>query len=264
MAVVMKIKLEEHTYTNTLSIQVSLDGFSFYAQNEHSNDQHLLAHYVTNEPGDPDNILLDIEQVFEENKDLSSVFNNIEVVYRNELFTIVPIALFDPERLTDYLKYNTKILSTDFIVYDELKPYDLVVVYIPFANINNFFFDRFGSFSYHHNMTLFIKDVLDNAVANKKQAVVSLTDTSFDLIAHEGKKMLLANSFSYENPEDFLYHILFCYEQLNFDPDEDKLIIKGEISSSGELYQLAHTYIRHISLAEETSSDSDAQKISLS
>lgn len=245
------INLEEHTYNETLSIQVSLDGFSFYAQDKNTgNYNNIFAHTIENATS-PDKVLGEIEQVFEDHNNISKSFNAIKVVYRNELFTIVPSALFDPERLTDYLKYNTKILSTDFIVYDEIKAYGLIVIYIPFANINNFFFDRFGSFSYHHHMTVFIKEVLNDANTSQKQVVVNLCNENFDIVAHDGKKILLANSFNYAHAEDFLYHILFCYEQLNFDPNSDTLVIQGQLDMKGELYQLTHTYIRHIKLAKK-------------
>ena len=246
------INLEEHIYNETLSIQVSLDGFSFYAQDKHTGDyEQIVAHTVEN-AGSPDKVLRKIKQALDDHARIFKTFNSIDVVYCNELFTIVPSAFFDPERLTEYLKYNTKILSTDFIVYDEIKPFDLVVIYIPFANINNYLFDRFGSFSYHHHMTVFIEKVLNDATTMQKQAVVNLGQENFDIVAHEGKKMLLANSFSYENAEDFLYHILFCYEQLNFDPNRDTLVIKGQLDKNGPLYQLTHTYIRHITLAEKS------------
>lgn len=246
------INLEEHTYNETLSIQVSLDGFSFYAQDKNTGDYDEIVTHTIENTGSPNKVLSKIEQVLDDHGSISKNFNNIEVVYRNELFTIVPTALFDPERLTDYLKYNTKILSTDFIVYDEIKAYELVVIYIPFANINNFLFERFGSFSYHHFMTVFIKEVLNDAKTSQKQVVVNLSHANFDIVAHEGNKMLLANSFTYAHAEDFLYHILFCYEQLNFDPNRDTLVIQGQFDKNGALYQLTHMYIRHIKLSEKS------------
>ncbi len=247
-----KINLEEHKYNKTLSIQVSLDGFSFYAQNKNTGDYEKIVAHTEKNADSPEKTLRKIEQVFEDHTGILKTFNTVDVVYRNELFTIVPSALFDPTRLTDYLMYNTKILSTDFIVYDEIKPFELIVIYIPFANINNFFFDQFGSFSYHHHMTIFIEKVLNEASDSQKQVVVNLGQENFEIVAHEGKKMLLANSFTYENAEDFLYYILFCYEQLNFDPNRDTLVINGQLDDKEALYQLTHTSIRHIKLIEKS------------
>ncbi|WP_051907749.1 DUF3822 family protein [Flavimarina sp. Hel_I_48] len=248
------ISKEKNIDENIVSIQVSLDGFSFYAYNKDTGNRIVLIDLTTEDTGTPDYILQQLQKVFDANEDYLSRFNNVQVVYSNELFTVVPQALFDPEHITDYLKYNTKILSTDFIVYDELKELDLIVVYIPFANINNFFFDHFGSFSYHHSITLFIKNIHDKAVAVDKEITIQLRDRNFDLIAQEGKKLVLINAFTYQNAEDFLYHILFCYEQLNFDPDKDKLTIIGTLDVENDLYQLARKYIRTITLQEENPS----------
>ena len=42
-----------------------------------------------------------------------------------------------------YLKYSIKVLENDFVTFDELNNCDIVNVYIPFVNINNFLIDQF-------------------------------------------------------------------------------------------------------------------------
>jgi len=237
---------------NILSIQVSLDGFSFYGLDKVTGKRVNLIDLHTDDTSTPDKILLKLQKVFDHNEEYLNRFSNLQVVYSNELFTVVPQSLFDPDHITDYLKYSTKILSTDFIVYDEIEAYDLIVVYIPFANINNFFFDHFGSFSYHHSISLFVKHVLNTALTDDTGITVQLHDRNFDLIAHKGKKLILVNSFNFQNAEDFVYHILFCYEQLNLDPNEHKLTLIGIIDVKSDFIELAKKYIRTIVIEEES------------
>ncbi|MGB3776561.1 MAG: DUF3822 family protein, partial [Leeuwenhoekiella sp.] len=235
----------------TLSIQVSLDGFSFYAHDEDAGSPVEIIDYKAENTETPDKILLELQQVFEENEKLLIPFKNVQVTYRNELFTIVPEAYFDHNHITDYLKYNTKILDTDFIVYDELKEQNAVVVYIPFANINNFFFDHFGSFSYHHGITIFVEKIMGRKNLSGKEIHIYLTERNFDLLAHDGQQLLMVNTFSYQNAEDFLYHVLFCFEQLNFDPNKEKMNISGKIPFEGDLNTFTRKYIRNLNVEPE-------------
>tara|TARA_R110002020_G_scaffold177169_3_gene369949 strand:+ start:189 stop:992 length:804 start_codon:yes stop_codon:yes gene_type:complete len=244
---------------NILSIQVSLDGFSFYIENELLQSRLSQEYIPFSETFTPEKTLEEIEKIFEEFTQLQESFKKVNVVYHNELYAFVPATLFDENHLTDYLKYNTKILKTDFAVYDEINEYDLVNVFIPFANINNFFFDNFGSFTYNHGMSIFVKNVLDKAVIDdgKDKMVAHVGHSTFDLIVHKDNNLLLGNTFSYSTPADFLYYILFCAEQLNLNPDEVALELIGDIEEGDALYTVLYEYIRNIKIQNTEKEDSD-------
>ncbi len=83
-------------------------------------------------------------------------FSEVIIVHRNDLFSLVPKVLFDPNELANYLKFNTKILANDLLEYDEIQAYEMVNVYIPFVNINNFIYDQFGDFEFKHHSTVLV------------------------------------------------------------------------------------------------------------
>ena len=62
--------------------------------------------------------------------------------------------------LADYLKFNSKILKSDFIAYDDIRHNEAVNVYVPYVNINNFIYEHFGSFTYRHYSTIVIDEIL--------------------------------------------------------------------------------------------------------
>ena len=139
---------------NELSIQVRLDGFSFYIKSSSGNAPGKKRSFPFEETLNPEKCLAEIKRIFEDESLLDSDFDEVKVVYSNELYTIVPVALFDEEKSAEYLKYTTKILSTDYLAHDVMEGLGLVCIYIPFTNINNYFFECFGSFEYLHAITL--------------------------------------------------------------------------------------------------------------
>jgi hypothetical protein len=64
-------------------------------------------------------------------------------------------------------------------------------------------------------------------------------------------RTVLCNTYSYKTPEDLIYYVLFCVEQLGLNPDTLPVIICGEIELGDANYEILYTYIRHISFTED-------------
>ena len=133
-----------------LSIQVSLSGLSFFVLDNDKNQVIDLIHTAFEKTHTPQELLDQLVHHFNTHKVLQQPFSKTTLIHDNEMVTLVPSALFEEEYLSDYLKYNTKIFKTDFITYDVIKNDDIMIVYVPFVNINNYIFERFGSFEYKH------------------------------------------------------------------------------------------------------------------
>ncbi len=264
VTVQMTNKLKQTHSLKKLSIQVRLDGLSFFTQNH----QHQVVDYAQfpfEKRVDPNQLLEQIEHIFTTQNVLNASYDEVVVLYVNKLFTLVPQPLFDQDKLTDYLKFNTKMLQTDFVTFDRIDPYEIVNVYIPYANVNNYFFDQFGSFTYHHAMTPLLQKVMQHAQLEGPALVwINLHPQSFEIVVTHQKKVLLANSFDYFTKEDFIYYLLFTLEQLDVSPDTADLRCSGKITTEDELYQLLYTYIRNVTLVASNNSHIAASDFLLS
>ena len=139
-------------------------------------------------------------------------------------------------------------MENDFITYDELKNSEIVNVYIPFVNINNFLLDTYGTFEYKHSSTIIIEELL-NQYKNLKSNLcfVNVTNSNFEIIVIKNNKLKLFNCFNFKTKEDFIYYILFTIEQLNLNPEEIKLILLGDIEKESELHDILFQYVRNVS-----------------
>lgn len=252
----MMINKEPSLTKNSLSIQVSLDGLSFFIQNSFSKEIVVFKDIRFRESINPSTLLPQIKELFLTQERLSQSFIKVTVIYSNDLFTVVPLALFDASKAADYLKFNTKILSTDFIAHDRLELHDLVTVYIPYVHVNNFFFDTFGSFDYYHSNTLFIKYLLESHGHNNAATVlVYRSGNHFDLGIVKQKKLLFSNRFEIRTKEDFLYHLLFTLEQLDLSTETTQVTLAGTIEKDDPFFEIAYQYIRNLSIMAAVSKD---------
>ena len=238
-------KQEKHTIIK-MSIQVRLNGFSFCIINCTSNEILWFKKVDLGKECNPIQILEEIEKLYVEEEMLQQEFKEVGVLFSNDLFTIVPATYFIEEEASTYLKFNTKILQTDVVAHDMLSQ-DLVNVYIPYTNINNFFFDKYGEFEFQHNISVLIESVLAKKQL-KQEAQIYLNDYNnyYELIIVQNNKLLLANTFHYETKEDFIYYLLFTLEQLQLDPSEIDLWLLGTIMKQSENYDILYTYIKNI------------------
>lgn len=232
-----------------LSVQVSLNGLSFLLKNLSTNSVIFEVHKDFDSTFMPEEVLVEIKTIFKSNELLNVDVDELIVFHQNNLSCLVPKPLFDDTQPAQYLNFNSKIYPTDYVDFDELEQLDLVNVYIPFANINNYFFERFGAFKFLHFSTYFIEKTLNNEkIDSSKKMYIHLFKKEMSVLITKGKSILLYNTFLYNTPEDFLYYTLFLAEQIELNPDEFNLTISGKINVDDDYYKLAYKYIRNISI----------------
>jgi hypothetical protein len=136
------------------------------------------------------------------------------------------------------------------VTHDPIDRHQLNVIYVPFVNINNYFFETFGSFQYYHAASILLGslDKLDaTKVANK--AYLHVQEDHFDLIILKNGKLALCNSYPFKTPEDLVYYALFAFEQTNLNPDTIETEVLGQIDSTDKNFEILYTYIRNITTA---------------
>jgi len=249
----------ENTILRNLSIQFSLDGFSFCIKNQQQETIDFVAYDFDKKIENPTELLTKIEDVFSSEKLLQQDFASVLAIHQNDLYTIVPNDFFDENSLQEYLKYTIKILKTDFIAFDEIEIINAKNVYIPYININNYLFQNFGAFEYKHHVSVLIEKLL-KLRSTEKKCFVNVCKTSFDVIVIENEKLIFSNRFSYHTKQDFIYYLLFVAEQLKLDLETISVEFTGEITKESDIYKIAYTYIRNVSFINNKSSFFDNQK----
>ena len=239
-----------------LSIQVSLNGLSFCVFDTIGNSIPLSNQLEFGKELSPYEVQKELKELIRTSKLEQYNYSEVVVIHRNNLFGLVPRALFDKEELPNYLKFNAKILANDLIAYDEIESYELVNVYVPFVNINNFIYDLFGAFEFKHNGTVLIEALL-NINTNGKEPIcyVYVSEQQMDITVLAQKKLLFYNSFRFITKEDFIYYLLFTLEQLKLDTSTVKLRLFGTIEEQDEIYAICYEYIQHLSIFIPPNSD---------
>ncbi|WP_211296716.1 DUF3822 family protein [Polaribacter butkevichii] len=241
----------EHSKDTKLSIQFNLDGFSFCITNTTTKETIYFSEYVFNEKQvTPENLLKKIEEIFKTDTHLQKDFSSVLVVHQNNLFTLVPTPYFSEDKLSEYLNFNIKTLATDFIAFDDIENCNAKNVYVPYVNINNYLFQNFGEFEYKHHLTILIEKLILKNNSDEKKVFINVSKNNFDIVVLQNKQLEFSNSFYFDTKEDFIYYILFTFEQLKLDVEKTPLSFIGNIEKTSEIYKITYQYIRNVSFLE--------------
>lgn len=227
-----------------LSIQVSLSGLSFCVIDTITSKIHTYQELVFDT-----NLIIDeaIYKTFLEYPILKNKYDEVLVLHHNNLNTFVPKSLFDSESAASYLQYTNKVFENDDFVVDEILKFDMVNVHVPFTNINNLLLDQFATFNYKNSNSILVKKLLELSIGSvEKQIFAHVTATNFELVVVRNQELLFYNSFEYHTANDFVYYLLFTFEQLQLNPDTVLLQLLGNSTISDQTYKLAYKYIRNI------------------
>lgn len=252
---IQKNNKEISSKNKSLSIQFSLDGFSFCVKDIPSNEIILLTKYSFDNSIESPNLLLEkIQSIFETDKELQVEFDKIIAIHQNQLTTQIPSEFFDEDNLKTYLDFNIKTFESDYITFDNLPSLEAKNVYIPYVNINNFLFQNFGEFEFKHHSTILIEKIFEvHKGSFSNNLYIHVNETTLDVIVFKNGNFTLYNSFQYNAKEDFLYYILFVSEQLELDILSIQIRLLGSVSENSDIFTLSKEYIPNIEFLEPTS-----------
>lgn len=236
-----------------LSIQINLNGLSFCILDQVNNTIDHLHEFEFDKKLTPHEILPFLKQELSIKPVFSQDFSEVVVVHQNELSSFIPNELYDESFSADYLKYNSKILKSDYIAHDDLGHLEAKNVYVPYVNVNNYIIDTFGQFTYKHSLTVFTDSLMKGGPSNSEDTRVfaNLEHGFLELVILRGKSLLLSNSHEFFSKEDLLYFLLFTYQQLELNPESTELILSGSITSDSDEFNLIYKYIRHVQLIQD-------------
>lgn len=232
-----------------LSIQVSLNGLSFCILDTIENRIRISDTLVFEEERSPYGLRKGLVALFEKHRLPKKSFSEVIVIHCNTLFSLVPKPLFEVDEMPNYLKFNAKILATDHLDYDEIEGNDMINVYVPFVNVNNYIYELFGEFTFKHNGTVMVESLLkSNTQVQEPICYVHIGLRQMDITVLSKKKLLLFNSFKFTTKEDFIYYLLFTIEQLGLDPEKVLIKLFGNIEEGDEFYAICYQYVKNVSI----------------
>lgn len=192
-----------------------------------------------------------IERLCSDHEWLTNGFKRVDAIVNSEKFTFVPAALFDSSAAREYLAFNIPLSESDVVRNDILRQADARNVYAIDRKLENALLKISSAIRIRHQLTPLAEKTLSGTKnTNEKRIHAHVRQGQFDLIISDNGKLLLANVYTYQSAEDFIYFLLFAAEQLKLNPEKFDLEISGEVETDSALMNIAKKYVRNVRFAE--------------
>lgn len=239
-----------------LSIQVCLDGFSFLMVDP--DEKKVLAKRNALIKISNDGLLsrhlkdwLESEVVFK------NPFRTVRIFFYSENFTLIPEEFFGKERQRNLASVLfDKKLSGNFIE-NRIEDQGVTVFFPVPLDIINVLNQFFKNIEIIHPIANIIQFGIESGKRNL--SVILSSKKFFYLVVFGNGKLLLANSFQNQHPNDLVYNVINSLQQLGIARIETELFVAVAIDQKTEIESFLKPYFDNISIlqADELIAKSD-------
>lgn len=167
-------------------------------------------------------------------------------------FTLIPTVFYNENKLEELLRFNVKLPSGNLAFKSvELIESPYFLVYSLPKNILKSLENSFLNIEYKPLIEVLIEQNLNNN--SKTNFHCHISPQSFMGVYTSNQKLIFANRFNYEAPEDLVYNVLNIFQQLGLNNELDTLYLSGSISKESDFYKLLYKYIRNIQFKQQPS-----------
>ena len=246
----------DHEQSNLyhLSIQISLDGFS-YAILDIPKGKYTVLKSFNFFLKRPRLLFMKVKEVMSEDQYLNLKFKSVDIIYSTENFTLVPQAFYQHGSADKYFGFNHETDKGYYVEKTLLPKAESWCIFNVPENLKEYLSLKFPKASMKHNLFPFVEKALkeNKNFPYRKQVHLNFSRTYFELIVLSGTKLLLCNQFNYAGESDVIYYILYVFDQLKLSPDSTELIFHGRFHQTEPMYQTLKKYIRKSTFAKPTS-----------
>ena len=200
-----------------------------------------------------------LENLVNHSDHLKLKFKTVSCSIAHDKFTLVPLPLYSKDKAGLYLNFNIGLEKQSSnnkpngdskqVGADKLQNLEAVNVYYAPEMICSVIKRAFPSVAFMHHASPLIESLLLSCKnKNSNTVFINFQKGEFGIALIENNQLKLYNSFHYETKEDFVYYVLFAFEQLKLNPETIELVVLGELDRDSSYFQLLYKYVRNINL----------------
>ncbi len=246
----------DKTYDSTLanlyhlSIQISLDGFSFCILDIPKGKYIVLKGY--NFFLKRSRLLLKhVKEIITNDEMLSLNFKSVEVLYSTNQFTLIPLPFYQKNAIDRFFSFNQTLekgYRIEKLVFPKAETW---CAYTIPENLKEYLDSKYPRANFRHNLFPLVEGTLkaNRTFPDRKQVHLNFFRSYFEVVVAAGSKLLLCNIYNYANEKDVLFYVLYLFDQLKLPADTTELVVHGQLSQVAPLYHLFKKYVKRTAFA---------------
>ncbi|NJN34424.1 MAG: DUF3822 family protein [Saprospiraceae bacterium] len=191
--------------------------------------------------------LANLRQIFREDRILKEPFWASKIIFTTPLFTLVPTKFYDGSKRSVYFNNLTTVRPDDHFEADALTNTQFRNVY----KIDKQFIQYANSIlpmakQYHVFTPLILGFQKMAELRSGHQVFANVRDGNLQICFFDGRDLIFANSFAFQQAQDLIYYIMLIFEMFKLNPDTIPLSLSGSLTEDSELFKYIFRYVRHV------------------
>ena len=248
-----KIEIDRLDYYSLLLFIGQAD-FQILIVDSETNQCILLEDYVFDPKLDNSKKFGVVKFIFEDHHLLRANFwKAITIIIKNRIFSFVPKALFNENRISSYLNINTPFDSSrDEVMLTYHKKLDFVNVFCVPKSIVDLAAGYYPGkkIKYIHQSSSLINGVISKNDPLHKDMVVYIDRFGLHILVVSDKNLVFYNQYAIKKFSDFLKYIKIVADELNIDLGRDKIILYGYLGENTPHFMELKKTMRELALGD--------------
>ncbi|GGF23867.1 DUF3822 family protein [Hymenobacter cavernae] len=175
-------------------------------------------------------------------------WQQVRLAVQNRDFTLLPAPLFRPGDEATYLRLHHGLqLAEETLHYYEHTGLDMVSVFATEKSLSAWLQASYSTSCLLHQTSALIEGIVHQSKQSApRQLYLHVNPQELTLVAVQGKRLEFCNIFPFSSAEDFIYYTILVMQELQLNPDQDSIVVWGDLLLDSELFTILRKYVRNV------------------
>jgi hypothetical protein len=198
---------------------------------------HLVAEIIAAPDMSSDPVAL-LGEYADANPWMKGPFKSVRILVANQKVTLVPFAMYNNQDKAHYLSFNVDLDSEDVVISTPVPSISAECIFAIPGKQQYRITKLYPDATFHHLAALALHSMTEASAALKQtvQVYLHFSGSAFFIHVLRNQELVFFNSFSFSNPEEFIYYILNIAEKLNIKIANSHFVLSGNVNPQDALY----------------------------
>ncbi len=171
---------------------------------------------------------------------------SVNILTHSDIYTIVPAELYREENKKDFLAQLCLINNSLPVIAQTIKSSDAYIIYQPSITLFKLLKECPAQTKLFHHAGIFIEYEQERNRSDFNEVFIHFETNVFNCIVFKDKQLVYSNNQNFYSASDAVYFLLAIFQRINIDPNEQIVVLSGEVMPYSDLYNTIYRFIKNV------------------